>query len=84
MSRVALNITMSLDGFVTAPNEGPDRGLGEDGDVLHYDELQLHIAPVILGGGRTLFDELGTRLYLERTRVRESPYATHIDFAVRT
>ena len=36
MSRVALNITMSLDGFVTAPNDGPGRGLGDDGEVLHY------------------------------------------------
>lgn len=197
MSRVALNITMSLDGFVTAPNDGPDRGLGDDGEVLHYwvfggpwtsgerpttqatgvdkqvldeamhaggavvvgrrmyditngwggsspfgpcivvthrveeqpdpasgfefvdgveaaierareiagdknvvigggasiaqqalqaglvDELQLHIAPVILGAGRPLFGQLGTRLLLERTRIRESPYATHIDFRVR-
>lgn len=26
MSRVALNITMSLDGFVTVPNDGPSPG----------------------------------------------------------
>lgn len=36
MSHVALDITMSLDGFVTAPNDGPSRGLGDDGEVLHY------------------------------------------------
>jgi hypothetical protein len=37
MSRVALDITMPLDGFVTAaPNDGPGRGLGDDGEVLHY------------------------------------------------
>jgi hypothetical protein len=30
---VAIDITMSLDGFVTAPNEGPGRGLGDDGEV---------------------------------------------------
>jgi dihydrofolate reductase len=198
MSQVALNITMSLDGFVTAPNDGAERGLGDDGEVLHYwvfggpwryddrssaeamgvdkealdeavqaggaavvgrrmydvtggwggsspfgmpcivvthrvdeqpdpasgfefvegvepainrgrdiaggkdvvigggasiaqqalraglvDELRLHIAPVILGAGRTLFGQLGTRLYLERTRILESPYATHIDFRVK-
>jgi len=48
------------------------------------DELQLHIAPVILGAGRTLFGQLGVRLHLERIRIRVSPYATHIDFRIRT
>jgi dihydrofolate reductase len=199
MSQVVLDITMSLDGFVTAPNDGPGRGLGDDGECLHYwvfggpwtygesqqerpgaagvdrevldelmaagaavvgrrmydvtegwggtspfgvpcvvvthrvgdqpepasgfefvdgieaavdrarqiagdrpvgigggasiaqqalqaelvDELQIHIAPVILGAGRPLFGELGTRLRLERTRVLDSPFATHIKFRVR-
>jgi dihydrofolate reductase len=198
MSQVVLDITMSLDGFVTAPNDGPGRGLGDDGECLHYwvfggpwtygepqqerpgatgvdrevldelmaagaavvgrrmydvtdgwggtspfgvpcvvvthrvgdqpepasgfefvdgieaavdrarqiagdrpvgigggasiaqqalqaelvDELQIHIAPVILGAGRPLFGELGTRLRLERTRVLDSPFATHIKFRV--
>jgi dihydrofolate reductase len=198
MSQVVLDITMSLDGFVTAPNDGPGRGLGDDGECLHYwvfggpwtygesqrerpgatgvdrevldelmaagaavvgrrmydvtdgwggtspfgvpcvvvthrvgdqpepasgfefvdgieaavdrarqiagdrpvgigggagiaqqalqaelvDELQIHIAPVILGAGRPLFGELGTRLRLERTRVLDSPLATHIKFRV--
>jgi dihydrofolate reductase len=196
MATVGLDITMSLDGFVTAPNDDGSRGLGEDGEVLHYwvfggpwkyghqdapastgvdqqvldemttagaavvgrrmyditdgwggqtpfgvpvvvvthrvadqpdpasgfefvdgveqavdrarelagdkivgigggasicqqalraglvDELQIHIAPVILGAGRTLFGELGTRLQLERTRVLDSPYATHIRYRV--
>src|SRR5437870_2306508 len=36
MSQVVLDITMSLDGFVTAPNDGPGRGLGDDGERLHY------------------------------------------------
>jgi hypothetical protein len=27
---------MSVDGFVTAPNDGPGRGLGDDGEFLHY------------------------------------------------
>ena len=198
MSQVVLDITMSLDGFVTAPDDGPGRGLGDDGERLHYwvfggpwtygeaqqerpgatgvdrevldelmeagaavvgrrmydvtngwggkspfgvpcivvthriddqpnpesgfefvdgievavdrareiaggrkvgigggasvaqqalqadlvDELQIHIAPIILGAGLPLFGELGTRLQLERTRVLESPFATHIKFRV--
>jgi dihydrofolate reductase len=193
-----IDISMSLDGFVTAPNDGPEgRGLGDGGEVLHYwvfggpwtydgergtatgvdkdvleeamgaegatvagrrmydttngwggkspfgpcvvvthrvddqpapesgfefvdgveaavgrareiagddgvvgigggasiiqqalraglvDELHLHVAPVLLGAGRTLFGELGVRLDLERIRVRESPYATHVDLRIR-
>jgi dihydrofolate reductase len=200
MSTVVADITMSLDGFVTAPNDGPAAGLGENGEVLHYwvfggpwthesadkgqpgaeatgadkqvidevmhcaaavvgrrmydvtdgwggkspfgvpcivvthrvadqpdpaslfefvdgieaavdrareiarsgtvyvgggasiiqqtlraglaDELQIHVAPVVLGAGRTLFGELGIRLHLEPTRVLASPFATHIKYRV--
>lgn len=200
MSRVVADITMSLDGFVTAPNDGPAGGLGDNGEVLHYwvfggpwtheiadkgqpgdgavgvdkqvidefmhgaamvvgrrmydvtagwggrspfgvscivvthrvadqpdpasmfefvdgveaavdrarriagdgtvnvgggasiiqqalrsglvDELQVHVAPVILGAGRTLFGELGIRLHLEPIRVLDSPFATHIKYRV--
>jgi dihydrofolate reductase len=50
--------------------------------TMSLEELQIHIAPVILGAGRPLFGELGMRLRLERTRVLESPFATHIMFNV--
>jgi dihydrofolate reductase len=197
MSQVVLDITMSLDGFVAAPNDESGGGLGENGEVLHYwvfggpwtydsmrdfepvgvdrqaleeatnnngaavvgrrmyditggwggsppfgiptivvthrvdeapdpatkfefvdgveaaitrgkqiageldvnigggasiaqqalasglvDRLNIHVAPVILGGGRPLFGELGTRLQLEHTRTLESPYATHLSYRV--
>jgi dihydrofolate reductase len=196
MGQVVLDITMSLDGFVTAPGDGPAAGLGENGEVLHYwvfggpwtyeheremrptgvdkealegattggaaivgrrmydivdgwggrtpfgvpclvvthrtgdapdpssgfeflpsldaalvrgreiagdkdigigggasiaqqalragavDRLNLHIAPVIFGGGRPLFGDLGTRLHLEPIRERQSPYATHLSYRV--
>jgi hypothetical protein len=36
LGKVVLDITMSLDGFVTAPNDNAQRGLGEEGEVLHY------------------------------------------------
>lgn len=36
MSKVVASITMSLDGFITGPNDGPGRGLGEGGERLHY------------------------------------------------
>jgi dihydrofolate reductase len=35
MGKVIIDITMSLDGFVTGPNDGPGNGLGDGGRVLH-------------------------------------------------
>jgi dihydrofolate reductase len=35
MGKVIINITMSLDGFVTGPNDGPGNGLGDGGRILH-------------------------------------------------
>lgn len=34
MGKVVFNMTMSLDGFVAGPNDGPDNGLGDGGDKL--------------------------------------------------
>ncbi|HEY2980873.1 MAG TPA: dihydrofolate reductase family protein [Anaerolineales bacterium] len=34
MGKVAFNMTMSLDGFVAGPNDGPENGLGDGGDGL--------------------------------------------------
>jgi dihydrofolate reductase len=46
--------------------------------------LRLHIAPVLLGTGKRLFDHLGDQtIELERIGIVESPYATHISFTVR-
>ncbi len=36
MTMVAAGITTSLDGFITGPNDGPGRGLGDGGERLHY------------------------------------------------
>jgi dihydrofolate reductase len=36
MAKVAAAITTSLDGYITGPNDGPGRGLGDDGERLHY------------------------------------------------
>jgi dihydrofolate reductase len=47
------------------------------------DELQIHVAPRILGGGVRLFDDLGPdTAELEITRVVESPAVTHLRFRV--
>jgi dihydrofolate reductase len=36
MTKVAAGITTSLDGYITGPNDGPGRGLGDGGEQLHY------------------------------------------------
>jgi dihydrofolate reductase len=36
MGKVLAGITISLDGYITAPNDGPGAGLGEGGERLHY------------------------------------------------
>jgi dihydrofolate reductase len=47
------------------------------------DELQIHVAPLLLGAGVRLFDELGTEpAKLEVTRVIESPAVTHLKYRV--
>ncbi|WCB94752.1 hypothetical protein DSM104299_03491 [Baekduia alba] len=51
MSATVLYMSMSLDGFIAGPNEGPGNGLGDGGDRLH--EWALTEAG---GGGRTLVD----------------------------
>jgi dihydrofolate reductase len=35
VSATVLYMSMSLDGFITGPNEGPDNGLGDGGHRLH-------------------------------------------------
>jgi hypothetical protein len=36
MSRVLAGITISVDGFITGPGDGPGCGLGVGGERLHY------------------------------------------------
>jgi dihydrofolate reductase len=35
VAKTVLYMSMSLDGFITGPNEGPDNGLGDGGERLH-------------------------------------------------
>jgi dihydrofolate reductase len=46
------------------------------------DELTIIVAPVILGGGKRLFEGFSRSIELEHVGVRQSPYATFIDYRV--
>lgn len=67
MTRIIADISVSLDGYVTGPDPGPDNGLGTGGDALHRwafsddpdDRRILREATVRSGAvvlGRRLFD----------------------------
>jgi len=60
------------------------------GDVIRQaleaglvDELTEIIAPITLGGGKRLFDGFSRSLDLEHLGVRQSPFATFIDYRVK-
>ena len=46
------------------------------------DEVLLHVAPVLLGGGERLFDNVGPDLELEQTQAVEAPGVTHLRYRV--
>jgi dihydrofolate reductase len=48
----------------------------------HVDELAISIAPVVLGGGKRLFDDFNDSVNLEHVRLLQSPFATHITYRV--
>jgi dihydrofolate reductase len=48
------------------------------------DELSIIVAPVVLGGGKRLFEGFTRSLELEHIGVRQSPFATFIDYRVKS
>ena len=67
--------TVSIGGGADVIRQGLDSGI--------VDELHIIVAPVILGGGKRLFEDFTKSLDLENLRVRQSRWATFIEFAVR-
>lgn len=63
--------------------------IGGGADVINQflaagllDEIELHVAPIILGGGERLFAGVGPDVKLEQVRVVEAPGVTHIKYRV--
>jgi dihydrofolate reductase len=48
------------------------------------DELELHVVPLILGGGARLFDGVGPDVKLELIRAVEAPGVAHLKYRVLT
>jgi dihydrofolate reductase len=46
------------------------------------EELSISIAPVVLGGGKRLFDGFDETVTLEHMSLLQSPFATHITYRV--
>ena len=68
---------------------GADVGIGGGADVAQQylnaglvDQVQLHVAPVILGGGRRLMDGLDPSITFKLDRVVDSPTVTHVRYRV--
>jgi dihydrofolate reductase len=51
-------------------------------DAGIVDELSIIVAPVVLGGGKHLFEGFSKSVELEHIGVRQSPFATFIDYRV--
>jgi dihydrofolate reductase len=63
--------------------------LGGGADIINQylaaglvDELELHVAPLFLGGGERLFDGVGPDLKLEQLRAVEAPGVAHLKYRV--
>jgi DHA2 family multidrug resistance protein-like MFS transporter len=93
MGTAVLDISMSLDGFITGPNGNHDQPGDKDVYVVGgasiaqqylsagvLDEVRLHLAHVLMGGGVRLFDDLNPRVKLVATSILAASGVTHLTF----
>jgi len=79
-------IESALDQARTAA-AGKDVLIGGGADTINQylaaglvDELELHVVPLVLGGGARLFEGVGPELRLEQVRAVEAPGVTHLKY----
>jgi dihydrofolate reductase len=87
--------TFVTDGIESALEEAraaagdKDVFIGGGADVINQylaaglvDELELHVAPILLAGGARLFDGVGPNVRLEMLRTVEAPGVAHLKYRV--
>jgi dihydrofolate reductase len=72
-----------------AVSDGKDVYIGGGADIINQylaaglvDEIEVHVAPLVLGGGERLFDGVGPDLQLEQLRAVEAPGVAHLKYRV--
>ncbi len=87
---VTAGIESALEQARTAAG-GKDVTIGGGANVINQhlaaglvDELQLHVVPLVLGGGARLFEGVGPDLRLEQVRAVEAPGVAHLKYRIST
>jgi dihydrofolate reductase len=85
-------VSDGIDAALTRAREAAgdlDVAIGGGADVVNQvlaaglvDELELHVVPLILGGGARLFAGVGPDVRLEQVRVVEAPGVAHLKYRV--
>jgi dihydrofolate reductase len=88
------NLTFVTDGIESAIRQAREVAGGKDNKLGGAspgqqalaaglcDEILIHLAPYLLGGGVRLFDRLPAGIGLEKLSVSDGPYATHLRYRV--
>jgi dihydrofolate reductase len=90
-----LTFTFVTDGIESALEQakaaagGKDVAIGGGANAINQylaaglvDELELHVVPLVFGGGARLFEGLGPELGLEQVRAVDAPGVTHLKYRV--
>jgi dihydrofolate reductase len=87
--------TFVTDGIESALGQAREAASGEDvligggAEIINQylaagvvDELEIHVVPILLGGGKRLFEGIGPDLKLEQLRAVEAPGVAHLKYRV--
>jgi dihydrofolate reductase len=87
--------TFVTDGIESALGQAREAASGEDvligggAEIINQylaagvvDEVEIHVVPILLGGGERLFEGIGPDLKLEQLRAVEAPGVAHLKYRV--